>query len=182
MLVDRHSFPQRPVTRELYAENLLFHKMTVSTNDTAIHVNVYPESCNYGFDVFIRRESFPSESNYDYNYSLPHNGEWDFASNCSMSSNQSSAFEIFISNEDLNYTAAGVYYIGIRFKARNGTNNLGRIPANYTAVLSTSSCMYWDTKNETWRSDGCVVRCCMSLLYNVLYVITVQCVVCHYCG
>lgn len=158
MIIDRVSSQVIPVIFPMEEDKLYFIRTRVYINDSAIHVNVYPDSCEYGFYVFIKQGSFPSESNYDYNYTLPHDGRWDFSSNCSSkSSNHSSAFKIFLSNKDLNHTAAGRYYIGIKFKPRNATNNVDILPVNFTAILYTSSCMYWNVLNESWKSDGCVV-------------------------
>lgn len=157
MYLGRDASKESAVVQPMTGTNLYFIRTPVYINDSAIHVNIYPESCDYGFDVFIKRGSFPSESSFDYNYTLPHDGQWDFSSNCSRSSNLSSAFEIFLSNEDLNHTAAGRYYIGIKYRPRNLTNDPDMFPVNFTAIVYTSSCMYWDSNNETWKSDGCVV-------------------------
>ena len=29
---------------------------------------------------------------------------------------------------------------------------------NFTMRTFTSSCLYWSIENDTWKSDGCVVR------------------------
>lgn len=158
ILLPRQSSDVRPAyPREMTSEELYSHKIEMLQNDSALHIAVYPDNCNYGFNVYVKKDQFPTEQDSDYNYTLPHEDRWDFASNCSKDSNNSKAFEIFMSSKLFNYTAAGFYYVGIKPYARNGSGIVNYLPANYTTQMYTSMCMYWDEANETWSTSGCEV-------------------------
>jgi hypothetical protein len=69
------------------------------------------------------------------------------------------------------------YYIGVKY---NGTYDPmyeaimsgGKLEyqeyiplsINFTMRTFTSSCLYWSIENNTWKSDGCVVRINVFLL------------------
>lgn len=66
----------------------------------------------------------------------------------------------FFSNEEFNGTAAGKYFVIIKY---NGTISGAEVPkenrtVKYSFSVYTSECLYWDELNETWIGEGCVVR------------------------
>lgn len=157
------------------AYGIMFYRaFSVVENDTSIQVEILPEDNNTQLLAYIRYEKFPKEDLYDFMFEVPRRKFIVESVNASIS-NRTKTREInpyifFLSNEDLNRTAAGKYYIGIKYngtfepvyeavKIENKVVYKQYIPlkVNFTMRTFTSSCLYWDTDNDTWNTEGCTV-------------------------
>ena len=124
--------------------------------------------------AYLRFGKFPKEDLYDHKFLVPKREFIDESAN-GTKSNKTKTREInpyifFISNQNLNRTAAGKYYVGIKYNGTfkpvyeakmSGTKVLYTkyIPININLTMRTftSSCLYWNTDNETWSTEGCTV-------------------------
>lgn len=158
MRIPRQNNPIVPMTRVMTGNEIYYQKFDIERNDSAVTLSFYPESCDYGFTVYIKKDRFPTEGQYDFIFHLPHDDRWDFETNCSKDSNDSDAFKIFLSPKDfINMTVAGHYKVGLKSKPRNGSGIKDYLPANVTSIIYTSMCVFWNGTSESWITDGCEV-------------------------
>lgn len=146
---------------KLYSSKYQSHRFNVTNNASTIHIQV---GWDVGVEVelYVKKESEPnpSKGDYDFNTTL-----WTGGHN--NSSNSSAPFamnELFLSNDALNWSASGEYFVKLRYK-ENGSlsedeqakiDSDGAVPYNFSVY--TSMCMYYDEKKGVWSTNGTWVR------------------------
>ncbi|XP_031568597.1 polycystic kidney disease protein 1-like 2 [Actinia tenebrosa] len=150
VVIKNHISESKADTLRVYSSqghDVSTHRMNVTTNDSSIHGSVHPINCSVPLTLTIRRNEYDCSKDYDYNWTLPRNDilvEID-------------PYSFFISNVELNRTAAGVYYICVKpmldgYVRENCSGHL-----NYTISTFSGSCRYWDGEDDAWKGDGCEV-------------------------
>ena len=145
------------------------HEFEVHDNMTALIIEVSPDLA-VDIELYVKKGEEPNLSNnvYDYNVTLSVGeltpGVQVRVENSSNSTGPSYSYEYLLSNEDLNWTAAGKYFALVRFKEPKNHSfteeELQKILYNFSVI--TCSCWYYDEKNETWSTEG------VKVIYSVL--------------
>ena len=146
----------------LEAKKYMKHSFNVTQNASAVHIRVEWE-VRVEVELYIKKgsEPKPAEGVYDFNETLKLEGHFNV--NSSNSSDPTSS-ELFLSNDALNWTAAGPYFVQLRYKA-NGSlpeeekdkmDSNGAVPYNFSVY--TSICMYYDENKKSWSTEGTKVR------------------------
>ena len=134
------------------------HSFEIENNASAVHLCV-EWAANVEIDVYVRKENkpIPQGGLYDFNDTL-RLGSYLNAS-CSNSSERSGA-EIFLSNDALNWTAAGKYYVALRSVKNDSLHykEEDKISVRYNFSIYTSMCMYYNETRGAWYTDGLKVR------------------------
>ena len=136
---------------------LRFHKFKVDRNESAIHIYACPQNSSFRLQVFLKKSSRPSEMVHDYNKTLTSKT----VDNSSESITTDLGCILTISDAELNGSAAGRYYAGIRYIANDSQDTTAQAhpeSVNYTFKVFTSNCLYWDTTGDHWTNEGCQVR------------------------
>lgn len=125
------------------ANEIARHKIPISTNDSSIHGSIRPINCSIPVNVSIKKDDY--DSNIDYKWMLPRNDS------------PTDPYSFYISNVQLNRTAAGSYFIYIQpaYQDQVKENCTGYL--NYSIVTFSGSCSYWDEEQEIWKGDNCEV-------------------------
>lgn len=144
----------RRVTREkLQSSKFNLHEFEILENTSAVTIEARPDFfVDVEMYVKVGSEPNPSQGVFDFNATLS-----AIAANSSNSSILSSYYEFFLSNDVLNQTAAGKYFVKVRYKLPENHSFTedqlaDGIPYNFSVY--TSSCSYYDEKNNSWRTDG----------------------------
>lgn len=137
------------------------HYFEIENNASAVHLRV-EWAVNVEIDVYVRKgnKPIPQGGLYDFNDTLR------LGSHLNASSSNSSerlGVEIFLSNEALNWTAAGKYYVALRYvkndsllREEDKISVDGPIPYNFS--IYTSMCVYYNEGKGAWSTDGLKVR------------------------
>lgn len=148
---------------KLDAKKYMKHSFNVTHNAFTVHIRV-EWKIRVEVELYIKKgsEPKPAEGVYDFNETLKLGGH--FNANSSNSSSDSTSSELFLSNDALNWTAAGTYYVKLRYKANGslpeqekanmGPN--GGVPYNFSVY--TSMCVYYDENKKSWSTEGTKVR------------------------
>lgn len=150
LVIQNHNSKSKAATLEVYSSrgnDVSTHRMNVTTNDSSVQGVVHPVNCSVPLKLTIRREEYECSKDYDYMWTLPRN---DTPSDIDP-------YSFFISNVQLNRTAAGVYYVCVQpllddFVKENCSGDL-----RYKISTFTGSCRYWDNEEDAWKGDGCEV-------------------------
>jgi len=159
---------------ELESSKYIEHEFEVHDNMSALIIEVSP-GLDVDIELYVKKGDVPnlSKNVYDYNVTLSV-GELtpgvrvrvDNSSNSTGPSHHS--YEYFLSNEDLNWTAAGTYFALVRSKEPKNHSfteeELKKIPYNFSVILS--SCWYYDEESEVWSTEG------VKVIYSVQSVIS----------
>ena len=133
------------------------HSFEIENNASAVHLRV-EWAVNVEIDVYVRKgnKPIPQGGLYDFNDTLR------LGSHLNASSSNSSeklGVEIFLSNDALNWTAAGKYYVALRYvKNDSHYKEEDKISVRYNFSIYTSMCMYYDEERGSWSTDGLKVR------------------------
>lgn len=149
------------VQAKLHSDKYKLHRFTVTENTSTVHIRVGWQ-VSVEVELYLKKgsEPKPAEGVYDFNVTFQ-----DGENRCMNSSNSSepSISELFLSNDDLNWTAAGMYYAFLRYKGRVSLpeekakmDSDGAISHNFSVY--TSMCMYFDEKRGVWSTEGTEVR------------------------
>ena len=150
-------------------------KFSSTKNDSAVVIEVLPSDPRTQFIVYLKRDSRASKDNHDYNITLPNYLENE---NVTDKSKVPPPFKLFLSNVDLNHTAAGEWFFCVEFNGtvplrptlraessdsdNNTTDTLwDTMPldiANFTVSTLSTGCRFWNASTEEFSGDGCEVR------------------------
>ena len=137
------------------------HSFKIENNASAVHLRV-EWAVNVEIDVYVRKgnKPIPQEGLYDSNDTLRLGSHFNASSS---NSSERSGVEIFLSNDALNWTAAGKYYVALRYvkndsllKEEDKISVDGTIRYNFS--IYTSMCMYYNVGKGAWSTDGLKVR------------------------
>ena len=148
---------------KLYSGKYSEHEFNITHNASAVHIQV-GWGVSVDVELYVSKGSKPKplEGVYDFNTTLQLGRH--LSVNTSNSTDPSSHRELFLSNDDLNWTAEGTYFALLRFiennslpeKERAKIDSDGTIP--YNVSIYTSMCMYYDEKKDVWSTEGMKVR------------------------
>ena len=153
--------------REFDSSKYIEHKFQVHDNMSAVIIEVSTDIA-VDIELYVKKGDVPSLSKnlYDYNVTLS-DGELTpgvRVDNSSNSTGPSYSYQYLLSNDDLNWTAAGTYFALVRSKApRNHSfteEALKKILYNFSVI--TCSCWYYDKEKEVWSTEG------VKVIYSVL--------------
>ena len=118
--------------------------------------------------IYIKKGSRPrpEESVYDFNATFRLGGRY------SDDSTNFSLCKLFLSNDDLNWTAAGQYFVMLGYTKNDSLpleeldkiGSDGTVPYNFS--MYTSKCMFYDEKKNIWSTDGLKVRLRRTIQYS----------------
>ena len=143
------------------SDKYTIHSFEITHNASAVHLRV-EWSVNVEIDVHVRKGNKPSPQDglYDFNDTLRLGSQLNASSS---NSSERSGVEIFLSNDALNWTAAGKYYVALRYvkndslpKEEDKISADGTIRYNFS--IYTSMCMYYNVLRGAWSTDGLKVR------------------------
>jgi len=165
---DRHA-----VSGELELSKYIEHEFQVHDNMAAVIIEVSPDLA-VDIELYVKKGDVPSVSKnlYDYNVTLSVGestpGVRVQVDNSSNSTSPSYSYEFLLSNDDLNWTAAGKYFALVRSKEPKNHSfteeELKKIRYNFSVI--TCSCWYHDEEKEVWSTEG--VKVIYSLLVSHL--------------
>ena len=143
------------VSAKLQSAKLIEHEFDIQDNSSALIIEIRTES-PVDVELFVKKGSTPnpSQGEYDYNVTLLPEPVLLGGANSSNSTNSSYSYRHFLSNDALNWSAAGVYFAKLRYKKPNRSleEELTEVPYNFS--VSGYICIYYDEKNETWTTRG----------------------------
>ena len=141
------------------------HSFEIENNASAVHLRV-EWAVNVEIDVYVRKgnKPIPQGGLYDFNDTLRVGSHFNTSSS---NSSERSGVEIFLSNDALNWTAAGKYYVALRYVKNDSLlREEDKIsvdsPIPYNFSIYTSMCVYYNVEKGAWSTDGLKVR----LRYN----------------
>ena len=148
---------------KLYSGKYSVHEFNITHNASAVHIRV-GWGVSVDVELYVSKGSKPKplKGVYDFNKTLQLGRH--LSVNTSNSTDPSSHDELFLSNDELKWTAEGTYFALLRFiennslpeKERAKIDSDGTIP--YNVSIYTSMCMYYDEKKEDWSREGMKVR------------------------
>lgn len=176
--------PPTRVSFQPYTQKLVYHKVNIAENDTALSAHAIPigvervfnysanvtgydfnntsasnSSYNFTLDnlilaVYVRRSYRPTKRMHDWKFLLPL--EDNTTVDACNPPPPEAPYSLFVSDE---YLSAGDYFIGVSVLLPPGVNEeaLRGIELNYTVRVFTSQCKYWDDARDKWMTDGCHV-------------------------
>lgn len=147
---------------KLYSNKANLHTFNETWNESAVNIRVEWQ-IDVEMELYVKKgsEPKPNEGDYDFNVTLKR-GEHSNANSSNIS--DPNASELFLSNDALNWTAEGMYFVSLRFKAN------GSLPAEEKAKMTSdgavlynfsvysSMCRYYDERKKTWSTEGTKVR------------------------
>ena len=138
------------------SDKYTIHSFEIAHNASAVHLRV-EWSVNVEIDVHVRKGNKPSPQDglYDFNDTLRLGGQLNASSS---NSSERSGVEIFLSNDALNWTAAGKYYVALRYVKNDSLLKEDDGTIHYNFSIYTSMCMYYNVLRGAWSTDGLKVR------------------------
>ena len=138
------------------SDKYTIHSFEIAHNASAVHLRV-EWSVNVEIDVHVRKGNKPSPQDglYDFNDTLRLGGQLNASSS---NSSERSGVEIFLSNDALNWTAAGKYYAALRYVKNDSLLKEDDGTIHYNFSIYTSMCMYYNVSRGAWSTDGLKVR------------------------
>ena len=138
------------------------HSFTIEQNASTVHIRAEWE-VSVDLELYVRKggEPKPLEGVYDFNYTLRLGSRQGVNSS---NSSDPSGCELFLSNDALNWTAAGTYYVLLRYVRNDSLSEeeKAKIPSDdtipYNFSVYTSMCLYYDVDREVWSTEGTKVR------------------------
>ena len=156
--VERH-----PTHDKLHTSKFKLHKFVILDNSSAVTIETKPElPVEVEMYVKVGGEPNPSQGEFDFNITLSAG-----RTNSLNSTIPSSSYEYLLSNDVLNWTAAGNYSVMVRYKLpenRSFTEDQLGDGIGYNFSVYTSSCLYHDPKTNIWRTDGVKVLKLITIL------------------
>ena len=145
--------------RNLHSDKYNVHDFNISDNASAVNIQV-AWNVSVAVELFVSKGSRPKpeENLSDFNATLRLGGAY------SVNSTNLSYSELFLSNDALNWTAAGQYFAMLRFikndslpeEEQERMKSDGTVP--YKFSLYTSKCLFFDEQKKVWSTDGLKVR------------------------
>lgn len=167
----------KPKPRAVRRGDLLVTNLNVTDNMSAIHVWVAPEDNNTQIVILGRKNVKPSLQEYDVLQTVPSDPKSKHVSEGSKSSDASDydhdRFQLFIDNDDLNQTAAGLWYFAFFYNGSIREEDQESVPeaACFNTTILQVTCKYLNTTSMEWQCDGCKV----SANYDVCLELSTKC-------
>lgn len=130
------------------------------TLDVPVDVEIY---------VRVDREPNPSQHLFDFNATFSANDDFSQSSvaNSLNSTIKSYSHRLLLTNDVLNWTAAGKYFAKVLFKKPNSlvelTDDKLTDEIQYNFSVYRSGCLFYDKRNHSWATEGVKV---MNLTYQ----------------
>ena len=161
VILPRNNTSKNPPEEEgkLHSDKYSIHEFNITENASTVTVQV-GWNVSVPVQIYIKKGSRPKpeESVYDFNATFRFGGRY-----CDDSTNFSLC-KLFLSNDDLNWTAAGQYFAMLSFTKNDSLpaeeldeiGSDGTVP--YKFSMYTSKCMFYDEEKSVWSTDGLKVR------------------------
>ncbi|XP_050394123.2 polycystic kidney disease protein 1-like 2 isoform X2 [Patella vulgata] len=160
-------FPVLSKDETMYYHTLLLNEST----NKALQVILRPHASNVTLQVYVRKNYYPTEYEYDLVESLPKDIDLESDPDIDEDLLEEMRYTIFLPWEEPTENDTQVTYIGVKdfsnqssivddysdYYDYNGEEEDVIIMSNYTFKIVTSDCRYWSKENEEWLTDGCQV-------------------------
>ena len=164
----RNNTSKNPPEQEgkLHSAKYSIHEFNITENASAVTVQV-AWNISVAVQIYIKRGSIPNpeEGVYDFNETFRLGGCYsDHSTNFSLC-------KLFLSNDDLNWTAAGQYFVMMGYTKNDSlpVEELKKIGSDdtvpYNFSMYTSKCMFYDEKKNVWSTEGLKVRLRRTIKY-----------------
>ena len=151
----------------LRSDKYSIREFNLTENASAVTVQV-AWNISVAVQIYIKKGSIPKpeEGVYDFNATFRLGGRYsDHSTNLSRC-------ELFLSNDDLNWTAAGQYFVMMGYTKNDSlpVEELKKIGSDdtvpYNFSMYTSKCMFYDEEKKVWSTDGLKVRLRRTIKYS----------------
>ena len=165
----RNNTSKNPPEQEgkLHSAKYSIHEFNITENASAVTVQV-AWNISVAVQIYIKKGSRPKpeEGVYDFNATFRLGGRYsDHSTNLSRC-------ELFLSNDDLNWTAAGQYFVMMGYTKNDSlpVEELKKIGSDdtvpYNFSMYTSKCMFYNETKNVWSTDGLKVRLRRTIKYS----------------
>lgn len=131
-----------------------YHLLEVPKNHSSIFVETIPSNPNVTIILYLRRGDRPTKLLHDYNYTLSPND-----TQVNATEKDKSRFMMFLSNDELNKTAAGEWKLAVcedggydPAEAEDGAS------LSYNISMFTAACMFLNKTTGQFSDAGLKVR------------------------
>ena len=162
IIIPRNDKERRNTEGGVNSKTYQVHSFTIEQNASTVHIRAEWE-VSVDLELYVRKggEPKPLEGVYDFSDTLPLGCRQGVNSS---NSSDPSGCELFLSNDALNRTAAGTYYVLLRYVPNDSLSEEEKakitsddtIPYNFSVY--TSMCLYYDVDREVWSTEGTKVR------------------------
>ena len=151
----------------LRSDKYNIYEFNITDNASAVTVQV-AWNISVAVQIYIKKGSIPKpeEGVYDFNATFRLGGCYsDHSTNLSLC-------KLFLSNDDLNWTAAGQYFVMMGYTKNDSLplEELEKIGSDdtvpYIFSMYTSKCMFYDEKKNEWSTDGLKVMLRRTIQYS----------------
>lgn len=151
-------------SHELHKGDLLVKNLNITNNMSAIYVWAIPEHNNTQVVILGRKDCKPTLQEYEFRQTVPNGPK---SPNVSVANNSSDSsvsdhgrFLMFIENDDLNQSAAGLWHFGFYYNGSVREDDQENAPesASFNISIVQLTCKYLNTTSGDWKYDGCKVR------------------------
>ncbi|XP_068673513.1 polycystin-1-like [Montipora foliosa] len=158
IIIPRNDKERRNTEGGVNSKTYQVHSFTIEQNASTVHIRAEWE-VSVDLELYVRKggEPKPLEGVYDFNGRLQLGSRQSVQSSTSL---DPSGCELFLSNDALNWTAAGTYYVLLRYVRNDSLSEeeKAKIPSDdtipYTFSVYTSMCLYYDVDREVWSTEG----------------------------
>ena len=151
----------------LRSDKYNIYEFNITDNASAVTVQV-AWNISVAVQIYIKKGSIPKpeEGVYDFNATFRLGGCYsDHSTNLSLC-------KLFLSNDDLNWTAAGQYFVMMGYTKNDSLplEELEKIGSDdtvpYIFSMYTSKCMFYNETKKVWSTDGLKVRLRRNIKYS----------------
>ncbi|KAL9957163.1 hypothetical protein ACROYT_G038767 [Oculina patagonica] len=149
---------KRTVSDKLHSSKYNLHVFGERDNSSALIIEIATE-IPVDVELFVKKggEPNPSKGVFDYNATLlAEQVPLGDDENSSISTDPTYSYRYFLSNDALNWSAAGEYFASVRYKKPFNSSleveELTDVPYNFS--VSSYICLYYDEKSESWGKRG----------------------------
>ena len=169
VMLPRNNTAKDPPVQDgsLRSDKYSIREFNLTENASAVTVQV-AWNISVAVQIYIKKGSRPKpeEGVYDFNATFRLGGRYsDHSTNLSRC-------ELFLSNDDLNWTAAGQYFVMMGYTKNDSLplEELKKIGSDdtvpYNFSMYTSKCMFYNETKNVWSTDGLKVRLRRTIKYS----------------
>ena len=169
VMLPRNNTAKDPPVQDgsLRSDKYSIREFNLTENASAVTVQV-AWNISVAVQIYIKKGSRPKpeEGVYDFNATFRLGGRYsDHSTNLSRC-------ELFLSNDDLNWTAAGQYFVMMGYTKNDSLplEELQKIGSDdtvpYNFSMYTSKCMFYDEEKNVWSTDRLKVRLRRTITYS----------------
>ncbi|KAK3737773.1 hypothetical protein QZH41_012212 [Actinostola sp. cb2023] len=130
---------------EISREHCIYHMIEVPKNHSSIFIEILPSDENLTFNLYLKRDTRPTKLEHAYNFTVDNNTA---ALNVT---DGKSPYMWFLSNDELNRTAAGTWKLAVCVDDEDGA---GESDLFYNISMFTAACMFYNTTSKQFSTAG----------------------------